>query len=247
MKTFLIGNGYWGNIIKQKLDKLTNLIKVIDTSFDLENELKFLKVNMITICTPTETHYDLVKRCLDADTDIIFCEKPFTGDYHKAKELFDIAKEKNIDIIVDNTFLYRKEFLNIDIKDLQDISFIWNKRDDRCHESLFDSLLYHDIYLLMELTNYTDFNIENLNITDKVLELNISNNDIKCSFNYNRNSDTKEKKVILDGDVVDFTNPLNDPLFDMIQEIKEDDFLVEQNKKITLKTLKLIKKIKNHE
>ena len=112
MKTILIGNGYWGNIIKPKLEKYTDLIEVLDSKSDIDSILSINNdIDMVFICVPTISHYDLVKKCIEHKKNI-FCEKPFTGDYEKAKELYEMADSFGVNIFVDNIFLYRKELID---------------------------------------------------------------------------------------------------------------------------------------
>jgi len=102
MNSVLIGNGYWGTIIQSKIARLTNLIAVLDSSGDIN---AFSNIDIVFVCSSTNSHYEVVKKCLAADIKIIFCEKPFTGDYDKAIELYKIAEEK-IYVFLLITFFY---------------------------------------------------------------------------------------------------------------------------------------------
>ena len=73
MKTGLIGNGYWGSIVQQKLELLSDLKFIANSKTDLSSIIH--DVDIVFICTPTPTHYDIVKFCLMNDKHI-FCEKP---------------------------------------------------------------------------------------------------------------------------------------------------------------------------
>ncbi|MBW2030717.1 MAG: Gfo/Idh/MocA family oxidoreductase [Deltaproteobacteria bacterium] len=57
-------------------------------------------IDIVSICTPPETHYGIIKECLRFQPRIIFCEKPFTSTYEEAIEIHGRAKEKGIVVAV---------------------------------------------------------------------------------------------------------------------------------------------------
>ena len=85
MKTLLIGNGYWGSIVRSKLETQTNLLYIANSKDNLDDVLSKFDVDYVFVCTPTKTHYEIVKKCLEYRKNV-FCEKPFTGNFDKAKE-----------------------------------------------------------------------------------------------------------------------------------------------------------------
>jgi hypothetical protein len=246
MKTILIGNGYWGNIIKPKLEKYTDLIEVLNSKSDIDSILSIDNdIDMVFICVPTISHYDLVKKCIEHKKNI-FCEKPFTGDYEKAKELYELADSFGVSIFVDNIFLYRKEIIDNSLKIKKGfINFIWNKPNDGYKESLYDSLLYHDLYLLISLSGINKWEIISNYISEDNLKLVLYKNDIISEFKYNRNYELKDKRIIINSDVIFFDKAINDPLNDIINNIKNYKIDYSLNKKETLDTLYLLTNIKN--
>lgn len=244
MKTLLIGNGYWGSIVKSKLITQTDLLYVANSKDNINDILNKFDIDYVFVCTPTDTHYDIVKKCLNHRKNV-FCEKPFTGDFDKAKELYEISKENNVNIFVDNIFLYRYEFINIQNTTFSNIKFIWNKYENIFNENLLNRLLYHDLYLLLNLSN-NEWNVKSCNIFDDRLSLSLINNNLTSEFNYNRScKDKKEKILILDNHIIDFSEPLNDPLSEIINNLQNNNVDFEVNKNITLNTIKLLNKIQN--
>jgi len=244
MNTLLVGNGYWGNIIKQKLEKITNLIDILDSKSDLEYYLNNYEIDFVFVCSSTSSHYDIVKKCILYKKNV-FCEKPFTGDYNKAKELIELSKKNKTKIFIDNIFLYK----NIIYKNINNkIIFVWNKYDLNLRENLYDSLLYHDIYLLLMI--YSNFNISEFIITkikDTSTELVINlSGDINIEFLINRNKDKKEKKIYIDDYVLDFDNYKTDTLKEIILKINNGDIDYEFNNNITLNTLNILNILKNN-
>lgn len=53
------------------------------------------EIDVIYVSTPTKFHYEAVKQCLEHGKHVI-CEKPLTDSFEKAKELFEMAKEKKL-------------------------------------------------------------------------------------------------------------------------------------------------------
>lgn len=244
MKTILIGNGYWGRIIKPKLYELTNLQSVIGSKENLDEILENYKIDFAFICTPTKTHYELVEKCINKNINV-FCEKPFTGDFNKAKKLYDLAKEKKVKIYVDNIFLERKEYDQIQPKKHKKINFTWFKKEDILKENIFNTLLYHDLYILLSIHD-VDWKKIRLSSTNEKLNLTLQFDDLIANFEYDRCFEgNKIKKLYLDNSEIDFSTPLNDPLYEIISKLKNNQVNYKKNMLITLKTLELMNKLTN--
>lgn len=244
MRTLLIGNGYWGSIVREKLEKQTQLVYVANSKDNIDDILERYDVDYVFVCTPTETHYDIVKKCITHHKNI-FCEKPFTGDFFKANELYNMSEKYGIKLFVDNIFLYRNEYVNIKKKPLNKVNFVWNKYEDPFKENLFNTLLYHDLYLLLGLSN-NDWFIDHCKVSEDKLTLSLIGGNLKTEFNYDRTYlGGKEKKIYIDDLLINFSNPLNDPLSEIINDLVNDNVVFNNNKEITLKTIKLLNKIQN--
>jgi hypothetical protein len=243
MKTLLIGNGYWGKIIKPKLSELTDLIYVADSKTNLDDFFSNHDIDFVFVCVNTDNHYQVVKKCIEYKKNLM-CEKPFTGDYEKALELYSLADEIGSNIYVNNIFLLTEVFNNIEIKDFKEIRFIWNKYDINFRENLYDSLLYHDIYMLMKLKK-SKWEIKDKKISENNLYLEMENLGSVSKFIYDRNYILrKSKKIIIDDNVFDFLNNSNDSLYETIEKIVDNKIDYQENRRITLETLNLISKIK---
>jgi len=246
MNSLLIGNGYWGNIIKPKLEKITNLVGILDSKSDINYYLKNYDIDIVFVCSSTKSHYEIVKKCI-LNNKNVFCEKPFTGDYNDAKELILLSKEKKIKLFIDNVFFY-KEFI-ISTNEFKNIKFIWNKYDTNFNENLYDSLLYHDIYLLLKI--YPKFNINDFKISENInketeLILKLQNENKTIEFKYDRNKNIKEKIIIMDDNILDFNKYNNDTLSEILIKINNGfDIDFDLNNEITLKTLEILKIFKN--
>lgn len=68
------------------------------------DEVFALPLQAVIIATPNATHYPLVKRALLSERHVL-CEKPFTMNAEEAKELWQLAEERNLVNMV--AFSYR--------------------------------------------------------------------------------------------------------------------------------------------
>jgi predicted dehydrogenase len=62
-------------------------------------------VDAVAIVTPVWTHFELAKAALENGKHV-FVEKPFTSNTPQAEELINLAARKNLQIMVDHTFLF---------------------------------------------------------------------------------------------------------------------------------------------
>lgn len=62
-------------------------------------------VDAVAVITPVWTHFDLAKTALNHGKHI-FVEKPFTSTAVQAEQLVELALSKNLQIMVDHTFLF---------------------------------------------------------------------------------------------------------------------------------------------
>ncbi len=124
IKFGVIGYGYWGpNIVRnlRGLDTAT-VVAICDKSAaalrrakqaypdvqvtsDFNDVLTSPDVDAVAVITPVWTHFELAKKALQ-DGKHVFVEKPFTSTSDQALELIELAEKKNLQIMVDHTFLF---------------------------------------------------------------------------------------------------------------------------------------------
>ena len=124
MKFGVIGFGYWGpNVVRNlasledsqvlaiaekspaarmRAQKAHPSIKVIE---DAAEVISSAEIDAIAIVTPVWTHYQLAKAALENGKHV-FVEKPFTSTGAQGEELINLARKKNLTIMVDHTFLF---------------------------------------------------------------------------------------------------------------------------------------------
>jgi predicted dehydrogenase len=111
IKIALVGGGHMGRIHLEKLSSFDEiqLAGIADVDTERVNELaqqhkipgfndyrKLLgNTDGVVIATPTETHYQIAKDFLEAETHV-FIEKPITSSQKEAKELIELSKSKQL-------------------------------------------------------------------------------------------------------------------------------------------------------
>lgn len=96
MKTVLIGYGYWGKIVYKYLmeNELFELIDIYDPAMQLSISLDDIfsgsQIECAFVCTPIETHFEIVKKLLKANLHV-FCEKPLCKLFQEVQQLHYLA------------------------------------------------------------------------------------------------------------------------------------------------------------
>ena len=239
IKIGLIGYGTWGKILYKKLDGFCDIkftCRSKDTYLD-----KLDDVDWVIVSTPNDTHYEIVKNCLWAGKNV-FCEKPLTPTYEQSQKLYRLAKMRNVKLYVDDVQNFR------DVSwDLMEHNLVERRKKDNFNHSYYETkdllyrLAYHDIYYLYE--HIKNSQIESISIYDKKnkLNFNVIFNDIEIEFLYNTNWEHGREHningVSLMGDGTD------DPLYEMLTKVIDEDVDFEYNEEITLFTNKFIDKV----
>src|SRR5689334_8056531 len=124
IKFGVIGYGYWGPNVVRNLHRLEQCtvqaicdqspaararaqkaypnVKIISDPTEI---LTSPEIDAIAVITPVWTHFQLAKAALENGKHV-FVEKPFTSTSQQAQELIELAAKKNLQIMVDHTFLF---------------------------------------------------------------------------------------------------------------------------------------------
>jgi len=91
-------------------DISSEILKSVNKECNVETSLDFRyfldkDVDAIDIVTPTDTHYEICKECLQANKHVIV-EKPLTTSYSAAKELVQMAKKQDKILMTGHIFRY---------------------------------------------------------------------------------------------------------------------------------------------
>ncbi len=162
----MVGVGYWGpNIIRnfatnpsirvefcadlnqERLDYIRNIYPYIKTTTDYKDIVKNQQIDLIAICTPVYTHYEIAKAALLSGKHVLI-EKPMTSKSFQAEELINIAEQKNLKIFVDHTFIFTDSVKKIkEIIDSEELGDLYYFDSVRINLGLFQ----HDINVLWDL------------------------------------------------------------------------------------------------
>src|SRR4051794_17150972 len=166
IKFGVIGYGYWGPNVVRNLDQLeqVDLMGVCDLSSsarqrvqkahpgvsvtsDPNDLLKSSDIDAIAVVTPVWTHYELAKAALEHGKHV-FVEKPFTSNSVQAEELIELAAKKNLQIMVDHTFLFTGAVRKIrELLDENALGKLYYYDSTRVNLGLFQ----HDVNVIWDL------------------------------------------------------------------------------------------------
>lgn len=153
MKVALIGLGRWGTILKGELSKTTEIKYTCDSKTDLNQIFSDLDVQAVFIATPTETHFEIARKALEAGKHV-FLEKPGTTNSTDLEKLVNLAKERNLKFAVDYEFTYhpgiKKVKELIEGKNIKSIHLEWQKWGTFKDDAVMH-LLCHDVSVLKYL------------------------------------------------------------------------------------------------
>src|SRR5438309_11579750 len=105
------------------------------------------EIDAVAVVTPVSTHYDLAKKALENGKHV-FVDKPCTSTSAHAEELIELADRKNLQIMVDHTFLFNGAVRKI--KELVDggvLGPIYYYDSTRVNLGLFQ----HDVNVIWDL------------------------------------------------------------------------------------------------
>ncbi|MCP9769932.1 oxidoreductase [Lacihabitans sp. LS3-19] len=89
-----------------------NLFPNTSRADSYEELLEDESLNLISICSPSDTHYEYAKKCLSARKNILI-EKPITAHKHEAEELFRLAEAMNLRIFVFQNRRFDSDFMTV--------------------------------------------------------------------------------------------------------------------------------------
>ena len=174
-----IGYGYWGPNVVRNIDSLegARMVAISDKSLaareraqkamhtmrvtsDANEVICSPDVDAVAIITPVWTHYELAKAALENGKHV-FVEKPFTSSTAQAEELINLAGRKNLQIMVDHTFLFTGAVRKIkQLLDADTLGKLYYYDSTRVNLGLFQ----HDVNVIWDLAPH------DLSIMDYLIE-----------------------------------------------------------------------------
>ena len=162
----VVGVGYWGpNMIRnffahpqtnvktccdlkeERLKFIQNSFPAVAVTNDYNTILKDAEIDLVVVCTPVFTHYEIAKAALNAGKHVLI-EKPMTSTSAQSEELVELAEKKGLKVFVDHTFLFtgavRKMKEVIDSGEIGDLYYF-----DSVRVNL--GLFQHDVNVIWDL------------------------------------------------------------------------------------------------
>lgn len=229
----VIGCGYWGpNLIRnfsqlaqvqlvfvcdkdaEKLERIKRAYPFVRTTRDYLEVAKSRDIDAVCVATPLETHYEIAKAALSCGKHVLV-EKPFTVKAEQAEELVKIAREKNLILMVDHTFIYtgavRKIKELIDKGELGKIYYFDSERINlgliRSDTNVIGDLAVHDISIINYLFSQKPISISAagsthvLNRKEEMAHITIRHEDGLIShIHVSWLSPVKLRKILVGGD-----------------------------------------------
>jgi predicted dehydrogenase len=186
VKVGIVGFGYWGpNLVRNfslaadckvvavadgradRLNQLARLYSNIKGYKDAQELILNKDIDAVVIATPVSTHFELAKMALLQGKHVLL-EKPMTSSVQEAEILIELAKERNLLLMVDHTFLYTGAVAKMkQLKDSGDLGTIKYLDSTRINLGLFQP----DINVLWDLAPH-DISILNYIIDEKPYSVN---------------------------------------------------------------------------
>jgi predicted dehydrogenase len=166
LRVGVVGVGYWGpNLIRnfvanpgtemkmccdlrrERLDHIKSLYPAIQVTDNCQEILQSPDLDLVVICTPVFTHYELAKKALEAGKHVLI-EKPMTSTSAEGEELLNIAEQKGLHIFVDHTFIFTGAVGKIkDLVTTGELGDLYYFDSTRVNLGLFQ----HDVNVLWDL------------------------------------------------------------------------------------------------
>jgi len=124
LKIGVIGYGYWGpNVVRNfhnapgatvtavcdmnpaALLRVRRAYPSMIVTNNPDDILNSPEIDAVAVVTPISYHFPLAKKALENGKHV-FVEKPFTATTEQAEQLIDLAARRNLQIMVDHTFLF---------------------------------------------------------------------------------------------------------------------------------------------
>lgn len=179
----LIGCGYWGRNLARNFAQLDALRLVCDpyecgrelaaktvpgcpVTSDLDALLQSDDIPAVAVAAPAETHFDVVRQCLEAGKDV-FVEKPLALTYEEGAQLVRLADRRRRILMVGHVLEYHPGVLRlrelICCGELGKVRYIYSNRLSlgkiRREENILWSFAPHDIAIILRLLGQMPFEV----------------------------------------------------------------------------------------
>jgi len=88
-----------------RLDFLKELYPTLEVTTDFSDILKAPEIKGVVIATPTASHFEIAKACLENKKDVL-CEKPLAIRTEESEELIELAEINGCLLMVGHVFVF---------------------------------------------------------------------------------------------------------------------------------------------
>jgi predicted dehydrogenase len=165
----VVGYGYWGpNVVRnfynatgatvvavcdrseKALGRVSEMYPSIRLTSDVNDIMTSTEIDAVAVVTPISQHYPLAKLALENGKHV-FVEKPFTATSAQAEELIELAERKNLQIMVDHTFIYTGAVRKIrELIDINELGKLYYYDSTRVNLGMFQ----HDANVVWDLATH---------------------------------------------------------------------------------------------
>lgn len=197
------------------------------------------RIQGIVVATPPESHYEIVKEAL-INKKHVLCEKPFVFKSEEAEELDKLAKENGVSLIINYIHLWNSFYQKIrDFSQYGDLEslclLVENPKTITEHHSVLWDWATHDLAMAIHLAGAQPSNFKTIYdekgiLDSRIISIDCSLNDAKCSIFINTNANKKNRTIIAKNkngqslqtwDTFD-TNPLREVIVDFLNSIDKN-------------------------
>jgi predicted dehydrogenase len=130
---------------KKRLKECIDKLAVPRGYIDCEEMLMKEEIDVLSICTPPDTHYSILKKAAQFPVKAIFCEKPLADNLKNAIRMVNLCKEKKIILQVDHQRRFDPLHINLrelvknkELGDVQQVNFYYTAGVKNTGSHMFD-------------------------------------------------------------------------------------------------------------
>lgn len=134
---------------KQKLKECRNKWHILHGYTNFKEMLTKEKIDILSICTPSHTHYSIFKGAIKFPLKAIFCEKPLADNVKDAKEMLNLCKKNGIILQVDHQRRFDPLHINLrtiiknkKLGEVQQVNFYYTAGIKNTGSHMFDLLRF---------------------------------------------------------------------------------------------------------
>jgi len=220
VKVHIIGKGKWGSIIENAISDMVEFVNPYEADW-------------VIISTPNDLHYEQTLFWLSQGKNV-FCEKPLTLTSESLCSLYDLAKDNEVKLYVDDVFDWRNDY---ELNGKADV-FEWTKPNNN-KTNFLERLAYHHFYIWLK--DKQDYKVKSINGGDYGNFQVLLEDGTRATFQYSTRGE-EYAHIINRKDMGGYQG---NPMRDMFKSIFEDTADLGQNRINTMNATYLLEQVRN--